>query len=160
MCMQARRRAGSMRQAGRDGFSSDDDEEDNVQKKRKTKRVTKDRQRKRRHQDSTQGDRQDGELTATVQAAEETSIHESPDYEKVQEKRTETHEAMVDDGGNNDTDIQEVTVESIKETEVPDVLLAEEKSLSPPCSPPWTRSRRVGCLLGQVCCTKGFRNMI
>ncbi len=58
MCMQARRRAGSTRQAGRDGFSSDDDEEDNVQKKRKTKRVTKDRQRKKRHQDSTQGDRQ------------------------------------------------------------------------------------------------------
>jgi hypothetical protein len=56
--MQARRRAGSTRQAGRYGFSSDDDdEEDNVQKKRKTKRVTKDRQRKKRHQDSTQGDR-------------------------------------------------------------------------------------------------------
>jgi hypothetical protein len=51
-------------------------------------------------------------------------------------KRTETHEAMVDDSGNNDTDIQEVTVESIKETEVPDVLPAKEKSLSPLCSPP------------------------
>jgi len=44
-------------QAGGDGFSSDDDEEDNVQKKRKTKRVTKDHQREKRHQDSTQGDR-------------------------------------------------------------------------------------------------------
>lgn len=80
-----------------------------------------------------------GELTATVQAVEETSIHESPDFEKVQEKRTDTHEAMVDDGGNNDTDIQEVTVESIKETEAPYVLLAEKKSLSPPCSPPQSR---------------------
>jgi hypothetical protein len=72
-------------------------------------------------------------LTATVQA--------------VEEKRTETHEAMVDDGGNNDTDIQEVTVESIKETEVPDVLLAEEKSLSPPCSPPRSRSRYFAVVL-------------
>ncbi|CAM6039830.1 unnamed protein product [Sphagnum compactum] len=82
-------------------------------------------------------------------AVEKPLFHESPDFEEVQEKRTETHEAVVDDGGNNDTDIQEVTVESIKETEVPDVLLAEEKSLSPPCSPPRSRSRRVRCLLGQ-----------
>lgn len=86
-------------------------------------------------------------MTATVQAVEETSIHESPGFEKVQEKRTESHEAMVDDGGNIDTDIQEVTVESIKETEVPDVLLAEEKSLSPPCSPPRSRSRYFAVVL-------------
>ncbi|CAK9263511.1 unnamed protein product [Sphagnum jensenii] len=83
----------------------------------------------------------------TDEAVEETSIHESPGFEKVQEKRTESHEAMVDDGGNIDTDIQEVTVESIKETEVPDVLLAEEKGLSPPCSPPRTRSRYFAVVL-------------
>jgi hypothetical protein len=86
-------------------------------------------------------------LTATVQTVEETSIHESPDFEKVQEKRTETHEAMVDDSGNNDTDIQEVAVESIKETEVPDVLPAKEKSLSPPSSPPQSRSRYFAVVL-------------
>jgi hypothetical protein len=81
-----------------------------------------------------------GKLTATVWAEEETSFQKSAEFEKVQEKRTEKHEAVVEDGGNNGSDVQEVLVEAIKQTEVPEAL-AKEKSLSPPRSPPQSRSR-------------------
>jgi peptidyl-prolyl isomerase G (cyclophilin G) len=81
-----------------------------------------------------------GKLTATVWAEEETSFQKSAEFEKVQEKRTEKHEAVVEDGGNNGSDVQEVLVEAIKQTEVPEAL-AKEKSLSPPHSPPQSRSR-------------------
>ncbi|CAM6047023.1 unnamed protein product [Sphagnum compactum] len=80
-----------------------------------------------------------GKLTATVWAEEETSFQKSAEFEKVQEKRTEKHEAVVEDGGNNGSDVQEVLVEAIKQTEVPEAL-AKEKSLSPPRSPPQSRS--------------------
>ncbi|CAK9873997.1 unnamed protein product [Sphagnum jensenii] len=81
-----------------------------------------------------------GKLTATVWAEEETSFQKSAEFGKVQEKRTEKHEAVVEDGGNNGSDVQEVLVEAIKQTLVPEAL-AKEKSLSPPRSPPQSRSR-------------------